>query len=74
MHRVVALHVHTELAQRQSGALFRYDVKYFCLTEEVERKPGCLRTEEDIGSPCVAVECIGIWKNTRGEGGCLVCN
>jgi hypothetical protein len=32
-----------------------------------------LSTEEDSGTPCVAVKCVDIWKNTSGEGGCLVC-
>ncbi len=44
------------------------------LTEEVDRKPGNLSEEEDRGAPCVAVEGVDIWKNTRGEGGCVVCN
>ncbi len=54
--------------------MLRYDVKAFGLTEEVHLKPGDLSAEEDSGTPCVAVECVDIWKNTSGEGGCLVCN
>ncbi len=50
------------------------DVKAFGLTEEVHRKEGDLSAGEDNGNPCVAVECVYIWKNTSGEGGCLVCN
>ncbi|CDL86735.1 conserved hypothetical protein [Xenorhabdus cabanillasii JM26] len=49
-------------------------MKAFGLTEEVHRKPGDLSAEEDSGTPCVAVERVDIWKNTSGEGGCLVCN
>ncbi len=54
--------------------LVRSDVRAFGLAEEVQRKPGDLSEEEDSGTPCVAVECVDIWKNTSGEGGCLVCN
>ncbi len=49
-------------------------VQAFGLTEEVHRKPGDLSAEEDSGTPCVAVECVDIWKNARGEGGWLVYN
>ena len=28
--------------------------------------------EEGDGTPCVAVKCVDIWKNTGGEGGRLV--
>ncbi len=52
----------------------RSDVKGCGLTEGVQRKPGDLSAEEDSGTPCVAVECVDIGKNTSGEGGCLVCN
>ncbi len=52
----------------------RSEGKAFGLTEEVHRKPGDLGAEEDSGTPCVGVECVDIGKNTRGEGGCLVCN
>ncbi len=61
-------------AESERGRLFRCDVKAFGLTEEVHRKPGDVGAEEDSGTPCVAVECVDIWKNTRGEGGWLVCN
>ncbi len=54
--------------------MVRSDVKGVGLTEEVQRKPGDLSAEEDSGTPCVAVECVDIGKNTGGEGGCLVCN
>ncbi len=50
------------------------DVKFVGVTEEVQRKPGDMRAEEVSGTPCVAVECVDIWKNTSGEGGCLVYN
>ncbi len=61
-------------AESEARRLLRSDVKAFGLTEEVHRKPGDLSAEEDSGTPCVAVECVDIWKNTSGEGGCLVCN
>ncbi len=61
-------------AERGGRRLLRSDVKAFGLTEEVQRKPGGLSAEEDSGAPCVAVECVGIWKSTSGEGGGLVCN
>ncbi len=61
-------------AQSERRRLFRSDGKDFGLTEEVHRKPGDLSAEEDSGTQCVAVECVDIWKNTSGEGGCLVCN
>ncbi len=44
------------------------------LTEEVHLKPDDLSAEEASGTPCVAVECVDIWKNTSGEGGFLVSN
>ncbi len=54
--------------------LLRVDGKAFGLAEEVHRKPGDVSAGEDSGTPCGAVECVDIWKNTSGEGGCLVCN
>ena len=50
------------------------DVKALGLTEELHRKLFYLSAEEESGTPCVAVECVDIWKNTSGEGGSLVCN
>ncbi len=61
-------------AEGERGRLIRADVKAFGLNEEVHRKPGDLSAEEESGTPCVAVECVDIWKNTSGEGGFLVCN
>ncbi|GHN17454.1 hypothetical protein ME782_19150 [Lactobacillus delbrueckii] len=43
-------------------------------TVELHRKLSFLSAEEESGTPCVAVECVDIWKNTSGEGGSLVCN
>ncbi len=54
--------------------MLRSEVKACGLPEEVNRKPGDWSAEEDSGTQCVAVECVDIGKNTRGEGGCLVCN
>ncbi|NAY93530.1 hypothetical protein GTQ34_16605 [Muricauda sp. JGD-17] len=31
------------------------------------------RAGEGGGTPCVAVKCVDIWKNTSGEGGRLAC-
>ncbi len=61
-------------AESERRRLLKAEVKAFGLNEEVHRKPGNLGAEEDRGTPCVAVECVDIWKNTSGEGGCLVCN
>ncbi len=60
--------------ERERRRLVRSDVNAFGLTEEVQRKTGGWSAEEDGGTPCVAVECVDIWKNTSGEGGCLGCN
>ena len=49
------------------------DVKAHGLTVEGHWKLGNLSTEEECGTPCVAVECVDIWKNTSGEGDILVC-
>ncbi len=59
-------------AKREDRRWLRTDGKAFGLNDEVQRKPGDLSAEEDRGTPCVAVECVDIWKNTSGEGGCLV--
>ncbi len=48
--------------------MFRASGKAFGLNEDVQLKPGYLSAREDCGTPCVAVECIDIWKNTGGEG------
>ncbi len=46
-------------------------VKSLSLTEEVPLILLNLRTREESGIPGVAVECVDIGKNTRGEGGFL---
>ncbi len=66
--------IRIEWAENELRRVFKSDVKAFGLTGEVHRKPGDLSAEDDSGTPCVAVECVDIWKNTSGEGGCLVCN
>ena len=43
-------------------------------TEELLWKLDNLSAVEESGTPCVAVECVDIWKNTSGEGGSLDCN
>ena len=49
-------------------------MKAFGLTEVVHWKLEDLSAEEESGTPCVAVRCVDIWKNTSGESGSLVCN
>ena len=44
------------------------------LTAELLIKLSGLSTGEVSGIPSVAVECVDIRKNTRGEGGLLDCN
>ncbi len=61
-------------AEGELRRLLRSDVRAMGLTEKVHRKPGDLSEKENSGTHCVAVECVDIWKNTSGEGGCLVCN
>ena len=60
--------------KESAGGFLSSDVKAFGLTGEVHRKLDNLSAEEGSGTPCVAVECVDIWKNTSGEGGYLVCN
>ncbi len=52
----------------------RSDDEAVGVTEEVHREQGDRSAEEDSGTPWIAVECVDKWKNTSGEGGCLVCN
>ncbi len=61
-------------AESEGRRLFRSEVKGFGLTEEVQRKALDLSAEEDSGTPCVGVQCVDVGKQTRGEGGWLVCN
>ncbi len=61
-------------AERERGRSFKSDVKAFGLTGVVHWKLGDLSAEEESGTPCVAVKCVDIWKNTSGESGSLVCN
>ncbi len=63
-----------ELAECEGRVVGMASVKGMGLAEEGHRKPGDLTAVEDSGTQCVAVECDDIWKNTSGEGGCLVCN
>ena len=48
------------------------DVKSHGLTVELHWKLSSSRVEEAGGISGVAVECVDIRKNTRGEGGLLV--
>ena len=50
------------------------DVKARSSTPEWHWKLVNLSVVEVSGTPCVAVECVDIWKNTSGEGGFLDCN
>ncbi len=47
------------------------EVKALSLTEELPLILPNLRTGEESGIPGVAVECVDIGRNTRGEGGFL---
>ena len=49
-------------------------MKAYGSTVELHRKLDNLSAVEESGTPCVAVECVDIWKNTSGEGGLLDCN
>ncbi len=60
-------------AYREGMGLFRSDRKAFGLTEEVHRKTGEYSEEEHSGKRSGAMGCVEMGKNTRGEGGCLVC-
>ncbi len=48
-------------------------MKSLGLTEELPSILLGLRTGEESGIPGVAVECVDIGRNTRGEGGFLDC-
>ncbi len=61
-------------AVNESRRFNKYDMKAFGSTGELHQKLLYLSAEEESGTPCVAVECVDIWKNTSGEGGSLVCN
>ncbi len=62
------------VAKRGGRRFNKSDVKAFGSTGELHQKLLNLSAEEESGTPCVAVECVDIWKNTSGEGGSLVCN
>ena len=49
-------------------------VKSLGSTEELQLKLVFLSAGEESGIPSVAVKCVDIRKNTRGEGGLLDCN
>ena len=49
-------------------------VKSLGLTEELQLKLFLLSAGEESGIPSVAVKCVGIRRNTGGEGGSLDCN
>ncbi len=66
--------VRIEWEESERGWMVRSEVKAFGLTEDVHREQGDWSAEEGSGTPCVAVECVVIWKNSSSEGGCLVCN
>ncbi len=59
---------------KERSRSFKSDVKAVGLTGVVHWKLGDLSAEEESGTPCVAVKCVDIWKNTSGESGSLVCN
>ncbi len=53
------------------GRFGKSEVKALSLTEELPLILPNLRTGEESGIPGVAVECVDIGRNTRGEGGFL---
>ncbi len=61
-------------AKRERRGSLQSDVKAFGLTGVVHWKLEDRGAEEGSGTPCVAVKCVDIWKNTSGESGSLVCN
>ena len=54
--------------------LLKCNVKSLGLTQELHYILGDLSAERASGTPSVAVECVDIWKNNRGEGGLLGSN
>ncbi len=60
-----------ERGGRRSGQL---GVKYRGTSPEMLLKLPCLSDGEESGIPGVAVECVDIRRNTRGEGGFLDIN
>ncbi len=54
--------------------MFKSDVKSPGLTREVHLILDGSSAGEESGIPSVAVKCIDIRRNTRGEGGFLDCN
>ena len=50
---------------------YKLVVKYLGLTEELQLKLFFLSAGEESGIPSVAVKCVDIRRNTRGEGGFL---
>jgi hypothetical protein len=51
--------------------LIKSGVKIQGLTLDLRLKLVDLRAGEESGTPCVAVKCVDIRKNTSGEGGFL---
>ena len=51
--------------------VFKSDVKIIGLTDNLRLKLDILSEVEVGGIPGVAVECVDIWKNTKGEGSLL---
>ena len=54
--------------------MFKLVVKSLGSTEELQLKLDILSVGEESGIPSVAVKCVDIRRNTRGEGGLLDCN
>ncbi len=61
-------------AERECRRLNKLDVKYRGSTAELHLKLLSWSAGEVSGIPSVAVECVDIRRNTRGEGDSLDCN
>ncbi len=57
--------------KRAQDGYLSLNVKALGSTEEGHWKLDDLSAVEESGTPCVAVKCVDIWKNTSGEGGFL---
>ncbi len=66
--------VRNDWAERERRRRSKLGVKSRGLTPELLLKLLCLSDGEESGIPSVAVECVDIRRNTRGEGGFLDIN
>ncbi len=69
--RLGACVVRNDWAERERRRNFKLSVKALGLTQELHLILGFESVGEVSGLPSVAVECVDIRRNTRGEGGLL---